>query len=98
MEDPHGQNMVYKMQLDADKPAYMKPREQRGSGHPDRIHLGGYFRHWCVEPENLGMNGFVVKNIVKPKIRITANNSGNAKPDKPPGPLVFVIAYSEPKN
>lgn len=98
VEDPHVQNMVYKMQLDADKPAYMKPREQRGSGHPDRIHLGGYFGYWCVEPENLGMNGFVVKNRVKPKIRITADNSGNAEPDKPPGPLVFVIAYSEPKK
>ena len=36
------------------------------------------------------MNGFVEKQRVKPKIRITA--------DKPPGPLVFVIAYSEPKK
>ena len=25
--DPYVQNMVYKMQLDADKPAYVKPRE-----------------------------------------------------------------------
>ena len=90
--------MVYKMQLDADKPAHMKPREQRGSGHPERIHLGGYIGYWCVELENLGMNGFVVKQRVKPKIRITADNTGNADPHKPPGPLVFVIAYSEPKK
>lgn len=89
--------MVYKMQLDADKPAYMKPREQR-SGHPDRIHLGGYVGYWCIDPENVGMNGFVEKQRVKPKIRITADNTANANEDKPPGPLVFVIAYSEPKK
>lgn len=96
--DPHVKNMVYKMQLDADKPAYMKPREQRGSGHPDRIHLGGYVGYWCIDPENVGMNGFVEKQRVKPKIRITADNTVNADADKPPGPLVFVIAYSEPKK
>ncbi|KAJ7377527.1 hypothetical protein OS493_028510 [Desmophyllum pertusum] len=98
IKDPHVQNMVYKMQLDADKPRHMKPREQRGSGHPDRLHLGGYVGYWCTNPENVGMNGFVVKQRVKPKIRITADNSANADGDKPPGPLVFVIAYSEPKK
>ena len=96
--DPHVQNMVYKMQLDADKPAYMKPREQRGSGHPDRLHFGGYIGYWCIDPENVGMNGFVEKQRVKPKIRITCDNSADADSDKPPGPLVFVIAYSEPKK
>lgn len=96
--DPHVQNMVYKMQLDTDKSAYMKPREQRGSGHPDRIHFGGYVGYWCIDPENVGMKGFVEKQRVKPKMCITADNTPNANANKPPGPLVFVIAYSELKK
>ena len=35
---------------------------------------------------------------MKPKIRITCDNSADADSDKPPGPFVFVIAYSEPKK
>lgn len=92
--------MVYKMQLDADKPAYVKLREQLREEmvSPDRIHLGGYVGYLCIDAENVGMNGFVEKQRVKPKVRITADNSANANADKPPGPLVFVIAYSEPKK
>ena len=66
--DPYVQNMVYKMQLDADKPAYVKPREQLREEmvSPDRIHLGGYVGYLCIDAENVGMNGFVEKQRVKP--------------------------------
>lgn len=81
---------VYKMQLDADKPAYVKPREQLGEEmvSPDRIHLGGYVGYLCIDAENVGLNGFVEKQRVKPKVRITADNSANANADKPPGPIL----------
>ncbi|KAJ7382821.1 hypothetical protein OS493_032782 [Desmophyllum pertusum] len=89
--------MVYKMQLDADKPRHMKPREQR-QWAPRPPAFRRLRRLLVYQPRKCGHERFVVKQRVKPKIRITADNSANADGDKPPGPLVFVIAYSEPKK
>lgn len=97
--DPYVQNMVYKMQLDADKPAYVKPREQRGNGIPrQNPPWWSFVGYLYIDAENVGMNGFVEKQRVNPMVRITADNSANANADEPQGPLVFVIAYSEPKK
>lgn len=51
-----------------------------------------------TEAEDVGMNGYTEKQLVKPKVHINADGHANAAADAPPGQLVFVIAYSQPQK
>lgn len=98
VDDPEVRHMVFKMLCDADAPRSRRPREHRGSGDPRHLERGAYVGYFCVKPEDVGMNGYTEKQLVKPKVHINADVHANAAADAPPSQLVFVIAYSQPQK
>ena len=90
--------MFWKMALDANKPAGQGERENRGSGHRDRLQMGLWVGYYDISAENAGMNGFTKKENAKLEVIVKTDNQSNSSADQPPSDLVGVIAYFEPEH